>query len=205
MDLDANIKQLMVIAKIPSDGKLLTQKETLSIDPTWTLQPVWRWFKGESRDLAVQSLQNIYKESFRHAEILLENVSLNLILIRDELTALEFEQYAIKKKLLTKLYSKLKDSLEGFNRLLKTYNNLTDLSQLKEEIEEKIQLIDEKLSELLKKEKRTHIDNRNRPESIKNEKVNDTYNPDNISNNITNNISTSGKKRKLQFNLQSKR
>ena len=170
MDIQGVLKELMQIAKIPQDAKVSTRTGTVTIDEWHVLQAFVRRFYGDTRTQAIEKLNTVYKTAISYCDILIEGMAINRILLRDEVTTLELEQYHSKKRDLTELHKWISESLKGLTNLEQTYNSeLTDLALISDTIKTYLGVIKTKLAALEKRETQIKIIDRNRPESIKSE------------------------------------
>lgn len=168
MDIPAVLKDLMQIAKIPQDAKLRTRSGSLSIDEWTLLQAFMRRIYGEDRAQTLEKLDKIYNQAMTYSGILEECMPINRILIRNELTTLEYAQYNTEKVSFQELYDWMEKSLKGLKNLEETYHSeLTELNLIQGKVTKHLVKAKDKLDILEKRERQIHIIDRNRPESIK--------------------------------------
>ena len=161
------IKNLMEISKIPENAKIKVNTGDLQIDAWSWIQGFSRYFSGENREASLKKLNEIYNKAILISQIIMEAHSLNRILLRNTLTTLEFKNYKKKASDLSNLSEWLSASLRGLEKLNATYNaSVTDIEILRTRVEKQLYEIIKFQKQINERESQIKILDRNRPESI---------------------------------------
>lgn len=141
-EIDTYLLNLKIISKIEENDKLITTDTLIKIDKPTVFQGVHRWMSSESRTNTLESLNQIYENSFDITDILLTK--------EKEIDENKKELEDSNSQIFQKFIIEFTNSLVGIDNLKKTYkNDILILSQL-DMISNKINSRLEKMNDIFK-------------------------------------------------------
>ena len=154
-EFDELIIKLKIIGKIKENGSIRTQDNQISIDDTSWYQSLSRYYYGESRNNAIETLKNIITKSEEYVSLYLESSIFNLYFLNNDPSEKEKEENSNMCTKLKSLSNELQSAKKGIINLSKTYINdaitlsqleiiETHISQLIQEIEKRLEKMSEK-------------------------------------------------------------
>ena len=113
--VDYCLLNLKIISKLEENDKLITNKDILKIDKPVLFQGVKRWYSKEGRESTMEKLNEIYNESFKITDNILDNEKND----QKENSNLEDSNSQIFQKFIVEFTN----SLNGIDNLKKTYKD----------------------------------------------------------------------------------
>ena len=113
--VDYCLLNLKIISKLEENDKLITNEDILKIDKPVLFQGVKRWYSKEGRETTMAKLNDIYNESFKITDDILQNEKIE----KKEDSNLDDSNSQILQKFIVEFTN----SLNGIDNLKKTYKD----------------------------------------------------------------------------------
>tara|TARA_Y100000768_G_C23787498_1_gene591006 strand:+ start:100 stop:549 length:450 start_codon:yes stop_codon:yes gene_type:complete len=111
-DIELLLSNLEILSKIQVNNKLIYINNKLEIDNTYYLQPFYRWYNNYNRVDTIYIINNLVKNILYISDFFIQKIKYN-----------KEDKYSFN--MLKKIYSRIYNACDGFDKLIVTYNDKT--------------------------------------------------------------------------------